>query len=126
MHKLLVLPLLFLLAVPIYGRGRSGSSTRSHSSHTTSTTVHKVRSSHPSSIKCIGCERDSGGRIKRSPAARAAFERSHPCPATGKTTGACPGYVIDHVKALKHGGADDPSNMQWQTEAEAKAKDRIE
>jgi hypothetical protein len=30
------------------------------------------------------------------------------------------------VKALKHGGADDPSNMQWQTTAEAKAKDKWE
>jgi hypothetical protein len=27
---------------------------------------------------------------------------------------------------LKRGGADDPSNMQWQGTAEAKAKDRIE
>jgi hypothetical protein len=34
--------------------------------------------------------------------------------------------VVDHIKALKRGGADDPSNMQWQTKAEAKAKDRIE
>jgi hypothetical protein len=30
------------------------------------------------------------------------------------------------VQALKHGGADAPGNMQWQTLAEAKAKDRIE
>jgi hypothetical protein len=34
--------------------------------------------------------------------------------------------VIDHVQALKHGGADAPSNMQWQTVAAAKAKDKIE
>jgi hypothetical protein len=34
--------------------------------------------------------------------------------------------VIDHVQALKHGGADAPSNMQWQTTAAAKAKDKIE
>jgi hypothetical protein len=27
---------------------------------------------------------------------------------------------------LKRGGADDPSNMQWQTTSEAKAKDRTE
>jgi hypothetical protein len=27
---------------------------------------------------------------------------------------------------LKRGGADEPANMQWQTPAEAKAKDRIE
>jgi hypothetical protein len=33
---------------------------------------------------------------------------------------------VDHVQALKHGGADSPSNMQWQTTAAAKAKDRTE
>jgi hypothetical protein len=36
-------------------------------------------------------------------------------PATGLSTGACPGYVIDHVVPLKRGGADSPENMQWQT-----------
>jgi hypothetical protein len=34
--------------------------------------------------------------------------------------------VVDHVKPLKRGGADAPSNMQWQTKADAKAKDRVE
>jgi len=34
--------------------------------------------------------------------------------------------VIDHVKALKRGAADAPSNMQWQTVAAAKAKDKTE
>jgi hypothetical protein len=34
--------------------------------------------------------------------------------------------VIDHVKPLKRGGSDDPSNMQWQTTAAAKAKDKVE
>jgi len=51
--------------------------------------------------------------------------KSHPCPATGKTTGACKGYVIDHVVPLKRGGADAPANMQWQTTAAAKAKDKM-
>lgn len=37
-----------------------------------------------------------------------------------------PGYVIDHKVPLACGGADSPSNMQWQTVAEAKAKDRTE
>jgi hypothetical protein len=52
--------------------------------------------------------------------------REEPCPSTEKNSGACPGYVVDHVKALKHGGADVPSNMQWQTIEAAKAKDRWE
>jgi hypothetical protein len=37
-----------------------------------------------------------------------------------------PGYVIDHIQALKHGGSDSPDNMQWQTREEAKAKDLVE
>jgi hypothetical protein len=59
-------------------------------------------------------------------AARRRFQRLHPCPSTGKPTGACPGYVVDHIVPLKRGGLDAPSNMQWQTVAEANAKDRIE
>lgn len=52
--------------------------------------------------------------------------RSHPCPSTGKTHGACPGHVVDKVQALKHGGRDDPSNMQWQTKEASKEKDKWE
>jgi len=66
------------------------------------------------------------GRLARSTAARGAFQRAHPCPATGRQAGACPGYVVDHVVPLKRGGPDRPSNMQWQTVEDAKAKDRIE
>jgi len=70
--------------------------------------------------------RDVHGRIERSQAARTAFKREHPCPATHLPTGPCPGYIIDHVIALKRGGLDTPANMQWQTVDEAKAKDRVE
>lgn len=54
------------------------------------------------------------------------FQRLHPCPSTGRTTGACPGYVRDHVVPLCKGGADSVANMQWQTVAEGKAKDSWE
>jgi hypothetical protein len=64
--------------------------------------------------------RESGGRIKRSEEAKREFERQSGYP-HGR-----PGYVVDHIKPLACGGADDPSNMQWQTIAEAKAKDKTE
>jgi hypothetical protein len=65
-------------------------------------------------------------RIKRSQSAIVEFKRSFPCPATGASKGSCKGFVIDHVKALACGGADSPFNMQWQTVAEGKAKDKWE
>lgn len=68
----------------------------------------------------------SGTREHRSTAAKHAFKRSHPCPSTGATRGRCPGYVIDHVQPLKRGGADAPSNMQWQKKDAAKARDKWE
>ena len=73
-----------------------------------------------------GLRRDAHGQIERSETARRAFMRTHPCPSTGRMSGPCPGYVVDHVRALKHGGLDAPSNMQWQTVGAAKAKDKWE
>jgi hypothetical protein len=64
--------------------------------------------------------RNSNGRIHRSQTARRDFEAQ-----TGFPHGR-PGYVIDHVIPLACGGADAPSNMQWQTIADGKAKDRTE
>jgi hypothetical protein len=54
------------------------------------------------------------------------FQHEYPCPSTGKTTGACPGYRKDHIVPLACGGPDAVSNLQWQTVAAAKAKDRWE
>jgi hypothetical protein len=71
-------------------------------------------------------QRDQRGRIHRSTAAKSSFQRQRPCPSTGSRRGRCPGYVVDHVKPLECGGQDAPSNMQWQTTADAKAKDRTE
>jgi hypothetical protein len=65
-------------------------------------------------------KRDANGKIHRSQSARHAFMKM-----TGYPHGR-PGYVIDHIVALKRGGCDCPSNMQWQSIQEAKAKDKIE
>ena len=64
--------------------------------------------------------------IPRDRSVSKAFQRVHPCPSTGLYTGRCPGYVRDHVVSLCKGGPDSPSNMQWQTTADSRAKDRWE
>lgn len=69
---------------------------------------------------------NASAEYHRSYKAKSVFKHNHPCPSTGRTKGACPDYIIDHIDPLACGGADDPSNMQWQTKAEAKAKDKWE
>ena len=59
-------------------------------------------------------------RIPRSQAAKDDFMRQ-----TGHPHG-WPGHVVDHIVPLACGGSDSPSNMQWQTNDEGKAKDRVE
>jgi hypothetical protein len=61
-------------------------------------------------------------RVYRSSTVKHEFQRQHPCPSTGRATGACPGYVKDHIRALACGGPDAVSNFQWQTIEAAKAK----
>jgi len=131
----------FVVAAPAFGKS-SGShssshtssssnhstshSSSGHSSHTGSGHHSSTSSSHSHSKADPGVARDKNGHIKRSTKAKDEFKHGHPCPSTGKTSGSCPGYVIDHVQALKHGGADKPENMQWQTVEAAKAKDKVE
>jgi hypothetical protein len=79
-----------------------------------------------SSRAAPGVQRNSHEKIARSGRARGEFKKSHPCPSTGRSSGGCPGYVIDHITPLKRGGADAPGNMQWQTKAAAKEKDKWE
>jgi len=127
--RLAVLALAAVVACTAPGalaRGSSGS----HSSTYSTTSCHSSSSSHPStgshSKATPGVHRDSHGKIARDPRQTNAFKKEHPCPSTGKTSGSCPGYVIDHINPLKRGGADTPSNMQWQTEGAAKQKDKWE
>lgn len=72
------------------------------------------------------CSSSGFAKQQRSSNARAQFMQQYPCPVTGRTRGACPGYVVDHIVPLACGGADAAPNMQWQTAADAKAKDKWE
>jgi len=93
-------------------------------SHSATTSTHSTTGSHNKAPPWV--HRDSHGKIARDPRELNVFKKQDPCPATGKTYGSCPGYTVDHVIPLKRGGADSPSNMQWQTNAAAREKDKWE
>ncbi|MBE7940323.1 MULTISPECIES: HNH endonuclease signature motif containing protein [Ramlibacter] len=115
---------LALSGAPVQARSAHGHG-HAHHAAGTARSPGPAAAGHRSSY-AQGVARDKHGRIARDPHARAAFQRSHPCPSTGRSYGACPGYVVDHVQPLKRGGADAPANMQWQTREEARRKDRTE
>lgn len=83
-------------------------------------TVRESLKKPPAHVGADGIARDSHGRIERSESAKREFMKK-----TGYPNGR-PGYVVDHIIPLARGGADDPSNMQWQTIEEAKLKDKVE
>jgi len=97
---------------------KTGATTTSHSS--SSSASGKKTTTHHNANYCATCARDKNGKILRGDEAKDAFKKQ-----TGYPKGR-PGYVIDHIRPLACGGADHPSNMQWQTVAAAKAKDRTE
>ena len=92
--------------------------------------INKVSDMRPSKLHCfvalLALVELTYAAPARSAAAVAAFKRANPCPANGASKGKCPGYVVDHIEPLCAGGKDAPSNMQWQTVAEAKQKDKQE
>lgn len=105
-----------------YDRALPGTKTQRSRTHIYSyrySTRHRYSTIHST-------EYSSTHRTVRSEAAKRLFELEHPCPGTGLRTGKCQGYIIDHVIPLACGGTDATSNMQWQTVAEAKAKDKVE
>lgn len=59
-------------------------------------------------------KRDAKGQILRRADVLVAFKKIHPCPSTGKTTGACNGWQMNHVIPLACGGIDAVSNLSWQ------------
>ena len=93
---------------------------------TTSSTASKAKRKGPevapitSSTTTSGPARDKNGRIARSEAGKRAFEKQTGFPNGRK------GYIVDHIVPLACGGKDDTTNMQWQSEADAKAKDKVE
>ena len=67
-------------------------------------------------LTLTGCAATSGQPYAPTPRDRATiaeFRRTHPCPATGRTTGACPGWQVDHIEPLCAGGADAQPNLHW-------------
>ena len=75
---------------------------------------------------CVALPISASAREQRSAAVKREFQLTHPCPATGLTSGTCPGYVKDHIVPLACGGPDAVSNIQWQTIQVARAKDQWE
>jgi hypothetical protein len=75
---------------------------------------------------CVALTATVLAKDHRSTLVKREFQLMHPCPATGRTSGARPGYVKDCVVPLACGGPDAPSNMQWQTIRVARAKDKWE
>ena len=80
----------------------------------------------PVLLVCVALPVSASAREHRSAWVKREFQLPHPCLSTGLTSGPCPGYVKDHVVPLVCGGPDAPSNMQWQTIREARAKDKWE
>ena len=140
MKRFALVGLLFALLLPFdvsaqksgsrsSSRSSNKSSSKSTSSKSTKTDhvsiggTKKTRSSTVTSSKprkSTVAARNAKGRIQRSSTARAAFMKQTGYPKGRK------GYVVDHIIPLECGGADVPSNMQWQTVQEAKIKDRTE
>lgn len=58
-------------------------------------------------------KRDGKGQIIRRADVIRAFRKLYPCDATGKTTGACPGWAINHTLPISQGGCDSVSNLDW-------------
>lgn len=107
----------------VYGQAPRKQSTKTHTGHSHS---YSHAGNYSIYSRAASVRRTSIGRVTRSSSARRSFRKSNPCPSTGQTSGVCPGHVMDHVAPLKRGGADHPSNMQWQTTEAAKIKDKTE
>jgi hypothetical protein len=75
---------------------------------------------------CVVLPVQASAREHRSASVEHEFQLTHPCPATGLTSGLCPAWVKYYIVPLAGGGLDAVSNLQWQTIRDAKAKDKWE
>ena len=75
---------------------------------------------------CVALPVSASAKVHRSASVKREFQLTHPCASTGLTSDACRGWVKDHIVPLACGGPDAPSNMQWQTIRDARAKDKWE
>lgn len=66
----------------------------------------------PYTLTLIACITAYAG-FERDASQVRSFRLSNPCPSTFRTSGACPGWQVDHIVPLCAGGADSPDNMQW-------------
>lgn len=57
--------------------------------------------------------RDANGNTARSTKVLNAFKKQWACPSTGKHSGPCPGWAINHTIPLACGGRDIVSNLDW-------------
>jgi len=135
MRGLLLLVVALLgLAAPLAAQHHGGGHGRSKASAPRASTPRGPRVSAPhaasprspavrhprATTPAVPRARTSRGRIQRSEKSKEDFMRQ-----TGHPRG-WPGHVVDHKVPLACGGADAPSNMQWQTTEDAKAKDKVE
>ena len=93
----------------VHPHDRSLPGTKTKSISTTKTTVTTSQSSSGIPKSSTVAASNTNGKIARSAKAKDDFMKQSGYP-KGR-----PGYVVDHVVPLECGGADAPSNMQWQT-----------
>jgi hypothetical protein len=60
---------------------------------------------------CVALSISASAKEHRSASVKREFQLTHPCPATGRTSGACPGYVKDHILPLACDGPDAVANL---------------
>jgi hypothetical protein len=126
MRRLSLVALILVLLLPFdllpaQKSSRSSSTRSSKSSSTKAVRIKQAKTPKSSTPRKSTVEaRDKHGRIQRSASARNQFMKQTGYPKGRK------GYVVDHIVPLECGGADTPSNMQWQTVQDAKIKDRTE